>query len=146
MKNFFSYTFRILSYFYFILFYSSLPRVTIQFKLIYIKPAFLESNQLCAFGFQQLGLKGKNKLCLNINGQLIPSSENLKLLGVNIDNSLKFETHVKELCKKVNQKMHAFRKLRPFLRDQKVKVTFKGSGIVELLLLLSDLAFLEKSC
>ena len=66
-----------------------------------------------------LGLKGSKKLCLNMNGQLIPSSEHVKLLGVNIDNSLKFETHVKEICKKVNQKLYAFERLRPFLGEQK---------------------------
>ena len=60
------------------------------------------------FQIMFLGLKGAKKLCLNMNGQLIPSSEHVKLLGVNIDNSLKFETHVKEICKKVNQKLYAF--------------------------------------
>ena len=49
------------------------------------------------FQIMFLGLKGAKKLCLNMNGQLIPSSEHVKLLGVNIDNSLKFETHVKEI-------------------------------------------------
>ena len=38
-----------------------------------------------------------NKVCLNMKGQLITSSEHVKLLGVNIDNSLKCDTHVKEL-------------------------------------------------
>ena len=60
------------------------------------------------FQIMFLGLKGKNTLCLNINGQLIPSSEHVKLLGVYTDNSLKFDTNVKELCKKVSQKIHAF--------------------------------------
>ena len=69
-----------------------------------------------------LGLKGAKKLCLNMNGQLIPSSEHVKLLGVNIDNSLKFETHVKEICKKVNQKLYAFGRLRPYLGEQKSKL------------------------
>ena len=53
--------------------------------------------------------------------QLIPSSENVKRLGANIDNSLKFETHVKEICKKVNQKV-AFGRLRPYLGEQKSKL------------------------
>ena len=96
-----------------------------------------------------LGLKSKNKLCLNINDQLTPSSEGVKLLGVNIDNSLKFETHVREMYKKVNQKVHAFRRLRPYLGGQesklqksKVKVTFKLHGNVEIFILPPDLAIL----
>ena len=66
--------------------------------------------------------KEAKKLCLNKNGQLIPSSEHVKLLGVNIDNSLKFKTHVKEICNKVNQKVYAFGRLRPYLREQKSKL------------------------
>ena len=68
------------------------------------------------------GLKGANKLFLNIKGQLIPSNEHVKRLGDNIDNSLKFQTHVKELCKKVNQKVYAFGRLRPYLGEQKSKL------------------------
>ena len=70
-----------------------------------------------------LGLKGANKLCLIMKDQLIPSSQHvIKLLGVNIENSLKFETHVKEICKKVNQKVCAFGRLRPYLAEQKSKL------------------------
>ena len=44
------------------------------------------------------------------------SSENrVKLLGVEIDNTLKFELHIKELCKKVNQKVHAIGRLKGLL-------------------------------
>ena len=54
------------------------------------------------FQIMFLGLKRKNKLCLNINGQLITQREHVKLLGVTIDNSLKFDTHVQSICKKAN--------------------------------------------
>ena len=55
-------------------------------------------------------------------GQLIPSSEHVKLQGVEIDNSLKFETPLKEICKKVNQKVYAFGRIRPYLGEQKSKL------------------------
>ena len=71
-----------------------------------------------------MGLEDISKLCLNINRLLIPSSKQVKLLGVNIDNSHKFEAHIKELCIKVIQKVHAFGRLRPFLRKQKSKLLF----------------------
>ena len=45
-----------------------------------------------------------SKLCLKISGNLILSSNQVKLLGVNIDNSLKFEAHARELCRKVKKK------------------------------------------
>ena len=44
------------------------------------------------------------------------------ILSVNIANSLKFETHVKEVCNKVNQQVHAFGRLRPYLGEQKSKL------------------------
>ena len=52
------------------------------------------------FKIMFLGLKRKNKPCLNINGQRITPSEHVKLLGVTID------THVQSICKKANQKLH----------------------------------------
>ena len=39
-----------------------------------------------------------------------------------IDNSFKFEMYVKELCKKVNQKVNAFGRIRPYLGDQMSKL------------------------
>ena len=60
------------------------------------------------FQIMFLGQKDLSKLCLNINGLLITSSKQVKLLRVNIDNSAKFEAHIKELCRKVSQKVHVF--------------------------------------
>ena len=78
------------------------------------------------FQIMFLGRKDISKLCLNISGNLIPPSNQLKLLGVNIDNSLKFEAHVKELCRKVNLKVNAFIRLRPFVGEQKSKLIFNS--------------------
>ena len=78
------------------------------------------------FQIMFLGRKDMSKLCLNIGGNLIPSSKQVKLLGVNIDNSLKFEAHVKEICRKVNLKVNAFIRLRPFLGEQKSKLIFNS--------------------
>ena len=44
---------------------------------------------------------------------LVTPSEHVKLLGVTIDNALKFDTHVHVICNKANQKLHAFGRLRP---------------------------------
>ena len=54
--------------------------------------------------------------------QLIPPSESVKLLGVNIDNALKFDTHVNGICNKSNKKLHAFGRLRPHLGNDKSKL------------------------
>ena len=74
------------------------------------------------FQIMILGQEDISKLCPNINGLLIQSSKQVNLLGVNIDNSLWLEAHIKELCRKVNQKVLAFRRVRPFLGEQKSKL------------------------
>ena len=52
------------------------------------------------FQIMFLGRKDMSKLCLNIKGNLIPSSNQVKLLGVNIDNSLKFTKKSRTACDK----------------------------------------------
>ena len=71
-----------------------------------------------------LGLKINNLLCLNIDGQKIKQSEHVKLLGVQIGSKLNFNVHVKELCKKMNQKLSAFSRMRPFLNREKEKLKY----------------------
>ena len=78
------------------------------------------------FQIMFLGQEDMSKLCLNINRRLIPSSKQVKLLEVNIDNSLKFDAHFKELYRKFNQKVHAFGRLRPFLGEEKAKLLFNS--------------------
>ena len=92
------------------------------------------------FQIMFLGRKDISKLCLNINGLLIPSSRQVKRLGVNIDNSLNFEVHIKEICRKVNQKVDAFGRLRPFLGEQRSKLLL--NSLVMSFILSSNLAIL----
>ena len=96
------------------------------------------------FQIMFLGRKDMSKLCLNISGNLISSSNQVKLLGVSIDNSLKFQAHVKELCRKVNLKVNAFIRLRPFLGEQKSKLIVNSvlRDNVQFFILYSNLAIL----
>ena len=80
------------------------------------------STNPAKFQMMFLGLKIKNLLCLNIGGQKINQSEHVKLLGVQIDKKVNFNVHVKELCKKMNQKLCAFSRIRPFLNREKAKI------------------------
>ena len=66
-----------------------------------------------------LGLRRKNNLSLSVNGHLITPSEQVKLLGVTIDNALKFDSHVHRICKTTNHKVYAFGTLRPHLGSEK---------------------------
>ncbi len=73
---------------------------------------WFKDNGMCAnpakFQMMFSGLKSDNSFILNIGGQEVKQSEQVKLLGVQIDNSLTFDAHVKELCRKINQKLCAF--------------------------------------
>ena len=80
------------------------------------------SNFLLMF----LGREDMSILCLNINGHLIPACNQVKLLEVNIDNSLKFEAYVKKLRMRVSLKVNEFVRLRPFSGEQRSKLIFNS--------------------
>ena len=60
------------------------------------------------FQLMFLGLKKKQGLRLNIQGSKIVAKEHVKLLGIEIENKLKFNKYVQTLCQKVNKKTSAF--------------------------------------
>ena len=75
------------------------------------------------FQLMFLGLNEKHKLRLNIEGVKISSTENVKLLGIEIDNKLRFSKHVKTLCDNTNRKVNAFGTLNMYLsREQGMKL------------------------
>ena len=49
-----------------------------------------------------------------------------KILGVIIDNKLRFKSHVKNLCKKASQKIWALSRLINYLNDSKKKIIFNA--------------------
>ena len=51
-------------------------------------------------------------------------SKEEKILGVIIDNKLRFKGHVKNLCKKASQKIWALSRLINYLNDSKKKIIF----------------------
>ena len=70
-----------------------------------------------------LKLNEKHKLRLNIEGVKISSTENVKLLGIEIDNKLRFSKHVKTLCDNTNRKFNTFGRLNMYLsREQAMKL------------------------
>ncbi len=71
-----------------------------------------------------LGLKEKQKFILEINDQIIPLTEKVKLLGVTIDSQLKFDEHIKPLCKKAKRKVSAFSRVAPYLNHEKGKILY----------------------
>ncbi len=69
-----------------------------------------------------LGLKKHQNVSLEINGEPITTSKEVKLLGVTIDSKLNFNSHVKALCLKASRKVSAFARVANYLNLQKAKL------------------------
>ena len=95
--------------------------------------AWFNSNRMVAnpnkFQIMFLGTNRKIDLCLDINGNTCRSSTVVKLLGTNIDWKLKFNHHVKEICKIANNKTKALVRLR-FKLNQSQKLTLYHSYVM----------------
>ena len=59
---------------------------------------------------------------IRVGESLIKSSTCAKLLGVKINNKLNFDTHVKGLCKKANNKLRALARAAPYMSLEKKKL------------------------
>ena len=56
---------------------------------------------------------------IRVGVSLIKNSTWKKLLGIKIDNKLNFDTHVKGLCKKANNKLRALARATPYMSLEK---------------------------
>ena len=63
------------------------------------------------FQFMILGKKKRNSFKLIINSTKIEESKKVVLLGITIDNLLTFNEHIDNLCRTVNYKLHALRRI-----------------------------------
>ena len=66
--------------------------------------------------------KQNTPFVLNINKKKINNSREIELLGIAIDNQLKFKKHTENLCKKASFKLHAQRRIRKFLTIEKARI------------------------
>ena len=70
-----------------------------------------------------LSLKGQRSLRLNINDNKLSATDHVKLLGIEVDDKLKFNKHVKALCSKVTKKISAFSRLNTYIsREQALTI------------------------
>ena len=86
---------------------------------------WFDSNFMVAnptkFQVMFLGLKKNQNLVLEINGEAITASKEVKLLGVTIDSKLNFKSHAKALCVKTNRKVSAFARVARYLPGESEK-------------------------
>ena len=65
-------------------------------------------------------LSSKNhNLSIKVDERSIKNSESEKLLGITIDNALKFDNHVNKLCKKASGKLHALGRVAKYMDVEK---------------------------
>ena len=69
--------------------------------------------------------KGDN-ISITIGRNNIEGSKVVKLLGVKIDNRLRFDDHVSSLCKKASQKLHALARVSTHMCSTKLKILMKS--------------------
>ena len=69
-----------------------------------------------------LGLRKGQHLALEINGDVVTNSREVKLLGVTLDLQLNFKSHAKALCVKANRKVSAFAKVAKYIDIQKAQL------------------------
>ena len=68
---------------------------------------------------------------ININNEVIKNSNYKKLLVVNLNNRLGFDTHVINSWNRVTKKLHAFAKILQFMSIHKRKMTIKAFSVLE---------------
>ena len=64
----------------------------------------------------------KDSYALNINNQTINSENCVKLLGIEIDNTLSFNKHISTLCKKASNQLNAIGRIQKYTGFKEKKV------------------------
>ena len=65
-------------------------------------------------------------LSIKVDNYEIKNSNEEKLLGITFDNKLAFETHVSNLSKKANQKLHALSRVSHYMDERKIHTIIKA--------------------
>ena len=60
------------------------------------------------------------------DGTKIPSAEEYVVLGVTIDNKLTFYNHLKNLCKKIANKLNALTRIAPYLNHNQTRLIYNS--------------------
>ena len=91
-------------------------------KWFYENYMVLNPGKCCYMTF---GSKFNNDLLLE-DGTTIPSAEEHVVLGITIDSHLNFHSHLKQLCKKVANKLNALTRIAPHLDQDQKKLIYNS--------------------
>ena len=71
--------------------------------------------------FKIFGAKGSNEISITIGETCVKESTEENLLGITFDQSLSFKQHVRALCKKTGQKLHALARISRYMDTEKLQ-------------------------
>ena len=60
---------------------------------------------------------------INTDNEVIKNSNNKKLLGINLNNRIGFDTHVANICNRVSKKLHALARISQVMNIHKRRMT-----------------------
>ena len=63
---------------------------------------------------------------INMNNEVIKNSNDKKLLGINLNNELGFDTHVANICNRVRKKLHDLARISRHMNIHKRRMTKKA--------------------
>ena len=63
-----------------------------------------------------------NQSCLNINNQTIKMTNCIKLLGINIDSKLNFDSYISDLCKKASMQLNTLHHLWGYIGNKEMEI------------------------
>ena len=70
--------------------------------------------------------KSDANITINLGEEIITNTSEEKLLGILIDNNLKFDKHPNNLCTKANQKLHALSRISEYMSTSKLRLVMKA--------------------
>ena len=77
-------------------------------------------------GKSHLLLSGNSRAAATIDNSYIESEDKQVLLGITIDSNLTFENHIRNICKKANQKLDSLARIAPYMNIQKRRTIMKS--------------------
>ena len=72
-----------------------------------------------------IGLNTENDM-FEFDNLLLENSQEELVLGVTIDNKLKFDSHIKNICRKISQKLGALLRITNYFNSSQKKFVFSG--------------------
>ena len=72
------------------------------------------------------GAMGSNETTITIGKACVKESTEENLLGITFDQSLSFKQHVKALCTKAGQKLHAFARISRYMDTEKLQWSMRA--------------------